>query len=92
MDTEILIEACEASAISALDLKQVIQDNGSEAIECYSLTELGADGYRKSQTGWLLWLPEQSRAGIAWGADADWTDADSPEHALSLWQSGEMMN
>lgn len=30
----------------------------------------------------VLYLPEVARGGIAWGADAVWTDADSADDAL----------
>lgn len=30
----------------------------------------------------IVWYPDVCRAGIAWGADAQWTDADSVDDAL----------
>lgn len=30
----------------------------------------------------VLYLPDWQRGGIAWGADATWTDADSADDAL----------
>ena len=38
----------------------------------------------------MLYVQGEGRAGIAWGADADWTDADSPEDAARRWSAGEM--
>ena len=38
----------------------------------------------------ILWLPDQQRAGVAWGSDAQWTDACSPKDALLRFLDGEM--
>ena len=51
------------------------------------------------QTNWynaeqveILWLPSTKRAGIAWGSDANWTDASSPEEALQRFFNDDMIN
>lgn len=38
----------------------------------------------------LLWSPCNNRAGLSWGADADWTDATSPEDAVRRYLTGDM--
>jgi len=39
----------------------------------------------------ILWIPSIGRCGLSWGADAEWTDARTPEEALSRFLSGEMI-
>ena len=43
----------------------------------------------------ILWLPAVGRAGIAWGSDAEWTEADSAQDALARFlgeDDKEMVN
>jgi hypothetical protein len=40
----------------------------------------------------VLYAPELGRAGLAWGADADWTDCDSLEDAIRRYLGGGMDN
>ncbi len=35
-----------------------------------------------------LYVPGCGRIGIAWGADADWCDADSAEAGIREWSAG----
>lgn len=39
----------------------------------------------KAEKAEALYLPRIGRIGIAWGADADWADADSLEAGTRLW-------
>ena len=92
MAQEILIEVCGPGAVTACDLRGEIDlaaENGSD-VETYLLIALDDAGYRKSVAGQMLWFPGIGRAGITWGADADWTDADSPEDAVRRYTAGEM--
>lgn len=45
------------------------------------LTYLRAGAYNEEALE-ILYFPESGRAGVAWGADAQWTDADSADDAL----------
>jgi hypothetical protein len=38
----------------------------------------------------LLWSPANGRAGLSWNADAEWTDAKSPQDAVRRFLTGEM--
>ena len=39
----------------------------------------------------LMWIPDVGRAGVAHGADAQWTDADAPAQALARYLNDEMV-
>ena len=75
----VAVEATDLDKISAIDLRKIAATEGG--YEAYILTPVGADGYRQSVAAQMIWHAEAGRAGIAWGADADWTDAQSPEDA-----------
>lgn len=45
-----------------------------------------------AETGRMLYDTTDHRAGIAWGSDADWTDAESPAEALRLWATDRLVN
>ena len=36
------------------------------------------------QACYMVWLPELRLGGVAWGADADWHNADSPMAVVEL--------
>jgi hypothetical protein len=50
--------------------------------EQWELWKASADN---EESIWILYFPEIGRAGIAWGADANWTDAESVEDALERY-------
>lgn len=58
-------------------------------MEAYSVTLYGDNGYGElvplAQRAEVLYVPEANRIGIAWGADADWLDADSIEGGIARW-------
>ena len=76
--------ACDPSDLPAIDLQSEACAL-SEPCECYTI-----DFPAVAEVGSLLWIPAQNRAGIAWGADASWTDATSPEDALERFASDRM--
>lgn len=52
------------------------------------LDTVKADGaFAGGERGEMLYIVDLGRAGIAWGADADWTDADSAADALRRYDS-----
>lgn len=57
--------------------------------ECSSIVA-GIGERRVSGWGQLVWVPSEERAGISVGGDACWTDAESPEDALDLYNRGEL--
>ena len=81
------IWVCKSTDITACDLAAEIMAAGDGVmIETYLL--LPGDGL--TAAGQMLWLQDAGRAGIAWGADAIWTDAVSPDDALRRYFAGEM--
>ena len=40
----------------------------------------------------LVFIPAESRIGVAWGGDAAWGDAASVEQGLDRWIAGELVN
>lgn len=82
----------ETDQTAALDLAaeaQKAQEQG-EPHTLYRVEILRDDGTRDSAAGTMLWFPEACRAGIAWGADASWTDANTPEEAIRRFATDDM--
>jgi hypothetical protein len=71
----------DVEAISHLDLRR----------EAATLTGLGEEWEvwrtynHNEQNVEVLWVPGAGRAGVAWGGNADWTDADDPQDALERY-------
>ena len=76
----------EADSLTALDLNEEIRraDADGEPYETYILRL--HDGGTEQSDAQLLYFPGAGRAGIAWGGDADWMDADSPDEAVGYPQ------
>lgn len=78
---EISLESVNPEDLSATDLRSEaaqIEREGSVP-ECYRLWH-----QTTAEVGWLLFSPEDRRAGIAWGSDAVWTDNQRRGCAHSL--------
>lgn len=77
--------------ITAIDLRSEIQNITQEypGIEVETAHILVGNNAEHAQA---VFFPALGRAGIAWGADAEWTDAKSMVEAVRLWQTGEMVN
>jgi hypothetical protein len=75
------IEICTVEDLTALDLRRYA---GTPA-EAARVTVEG-----QVQRLDVLYVPEDGRAGIADGADADWTDANSLEDAVQRYLGGGM--
>jgi len=75
------LSSTDLSAIAAEELDQ----GGS--VEMAVITIVDETGYllTNSERGEALYLPTSGRIGIAWGADADWADADSLEEGIRLY-------
>lgn len=73
-------EECTVEALSATDLREeaeAILARGEGPVEAARVRIEGEPEHID-----VLYLPEVGRAGLAWGADADWTDCDSLEDAI----------
>jgi hypothetical protein len=83
-----------AENMAALDLQaeyKALQEAGRRP-EVYRVRVCDV-GIMLPEAGWLLWLPDDQRGGVAWGADAIWTDADSPDDcAVRVIVTGEVIN
>lgn len=74
----------DARHLAATDLKSEVLDYIARATPRGTAVFFTYKVHKRHgrQDGELLWLPDEGRAGIAWGADAQWTDASSPEDAV----------
>jgi len=73
----------QVSSLSASDLSTEMQAAGGEA---YRITIYDITGTRaQSETAEALYLPDEGRLGIAWGADATWADAKDVESGIEMW-------
>lgn len=91
--TDISVETTDLDTINAIDLSKIAAEEGGYA--AYLIIPIGDDGYRQSVAAQMIWHSEAGRAGIAWGADASWTDAVSPEDAAERFfglNDKEMVN
>jgi hypothetical protein len=76
--------------ITATDLRQEAADiveRGEGPVQAALVTVEG-----KAERIEVLYAPELGQAGLAWGADADWTDCDSLEDAIRRYLGGGMDN
>lgn len=64
-----------ADQISSTSLQNEIETNPGESFECYRFRVEGT-----AEVGSLIYA--EGRAGIAWGADPQWTDASGAEDAM----------
>ena len=79
MHTVKQVNSIDLAHLSASDLQEEarLADRLGNDYECYiAVVENSPENVQ------MFWLSGANRAGIAWGADAVWTDADSPEDAL----------
>ena len=77
----------ETLAFSHHDLSEeaAVPTTDGPGVERYTGTPLTSDGYRTGPVIEICWLPSEGRAGLACGADADWTDAESAADALERY-------
>lgn len=80
---EFALVAVEPEVIGATDLRKLAADLCCEA---YAIHAAGS-----AEVGWVLFAPDAGRAGVAFGADAQWTDAASAEDAVERFFSGTMV-
>jgi len=65
--------------ISAIDLRE---ENPLSAIYAHVSIKLECKEFFEETGPEILYYPDERRAGISWGADAEWTDAHSIENAI----------
>lgn len=83
-----------ADEITATDLRdeiEVCRERG-EVVTCYRIRFCVNDRRQpEAEQGQMVYCAEAGRAGIAWGADAVWTDCEGAEDAISRYARGEMI-
>ena len=70
------------SEVSACDLREeidgIVDDDSREAYRI-TLRRVGeSEEAQEAQAAQMVWIPRIGRGGVSWGADATWSDADSP--------------
>jgi hypothetical protein len=67
--------------LGSLDLRREVAglDAAGRAWELWRAGKYNSEGVD------VLWVPDADRAGVVWGAGADWTDAASPQDALERY-------
>lgn len=88
------LEQINPAEISATDLHDEAQEliaQGTQGVEAYILHLWTPEGKMYPEGAEVLFV-SYGRAGIAWGADAQWTDARSPEDAAERWINDKMVN
>jgi len=76
-----------------LRLERVAILDRGEPCEIAGIVFLDEEERELPERGAVLYAPAAGRAGIAWGADADWTDADSLEDGVRRYLgSGDWSN
>ena len=73
-----------ADQITATDLWCIANESDS-SLECYRV-----ESPESAEAGNLIYAA--GRGAIAWGAQAEWTDAESAQEVLDRWIAGEMVN
>jgi hypothetical protein len=78
-------EAAGLEQLSASDLQEEAQ-NFPHA-QAFRVTIFRDESYEHPEVAKAdaLYLPEEGRMGIAWGADATWADVDDVESGIEMW-------
>lgn len=78
--------------IQALDLRRELDEAQAQGLKAEStrFRVIGADGYATGSVYDAIFV--DGRAGVATGADADWTDASSLDDGIRRVLSGDIVN
>ncbi len=71
--------------LSASDLHEEAQNFPNA--QAFRVTIFRDESYERPEVAKAdaLYLPEEGRMGIAWGADATWADVDDVESGIEMW-------
>ena len=94
-ESDFSLEPISAYDLSATDLRKEAEEIAAEVERFAFQHDKQAHAFRltspdTAEVGSVLYC--NGRAGVAWGADAQWTDADSAEDAVRRFLTGEMVN
>lgn len=74
-------------------LIDVVNTTVDDRVEIFSIPDMEGDFASRTNGTRILWMPDIGRAAVNayQGGDWTWTDAASPEDALTRYRSGEVM-
>jgi hypothetical protein len=82
VDRTVIRDTDAAEDITSLDLRQEMMAYLAAGHEDAEFLRAGAYNAVAVE---VIYFPDSGRAGIAWGADASWTDADSVQDGLERY-------
>lgn len=71
--------------LTATDLQQEAADHSVVNAQAASITIYKPNGISYAERANALYLPDEGRLGIAWGADATWADVRDFESGVEMW-------
>lgn len=71
--------------LTSTDLRQEAAEYRADAAQAATITIYRADGRPEAERAEALYLPDEGRLGIAWGADATWADVTDLESGIEMW-------
>ena len=78
---------CTRNEITATDIREYSQDCPDAE---YAFGHFEHVGHRKAEAFNAVFIPSLERGAVTWGADAQWTDADSIEEVLQRYVDDNM--
>ncbi len=86
MTTAYLIP-CTPDEINSTDLQRTMNEENNTFWFTFRVAS-----EEQAERGCLIFSPEFRRGGLAWGADAQWTDACDAEDVLRRWLEDDLCN
>lgn len=71
--------------LTATDLQQEAADKSIVNAQAATITIYKANGMSEAEKAEALYLPDDGRLGIAWGADATWADVKDFLSGVEMW-------
>ncbi len=87
MITDAYLIPCKRAEIAATDLQRDMTEGAD--LEWYTFRVASNE---TAERGDLIFSPDNQRGAVAFGADAEWTDASNAVDVLLRWLHGRMVN
>jgi hypothetical protein len=71
--------------MTATDLQQEAAPYSINGAQAAKITIYRENGMSEAETAEALYLPNEGRLGIAWGADATWADVKDFTSGVAMW-------
>ena len=71
--------------LTATDLQQEAAGYSIGNAQAATITIYKNNGMSEAERAEALYLPDEGRLGIAWGADATWADVSDFESGIDMW-------